>query len=276
MGSIGTSGAILLARYDGPDQAPVRTRPAAGNRVMANRATDLKRTQIESSERKARELVKVQYEGDPHHDYFRALPFEAVKSLLNAAGIPSGGKTLVAACGIGTDLHYLRQFHSSVYYMCDISASMVGLANANHPDARGNAADIETLPYADDCFDLVFVASSLHHLPRPYIGLYELMRVAKRAVIVVEPNDSLLTRIASTMGLATVVEQAGNYVYRFSREDFQHVARALFYKCLCRRLFAIHRVAKTRLGFRILQVVNAAGNAIMPSMGNTICALIQK
>jgi hypothetical protein len=102
------------------------------------------------------------------------------------------------------------------------------------------------------------------------------MRVAKRAVIVVEPNDSLLTRIASTMGLATVVEQAGNYVYRFSREDFQHVARALFYKCLCRRLFAIHRVAKTRLGFRILQVVNAAGNAIMPSMGNTICALIQK
>ena len=68
------------------------------------------------------------------------------------------------------------------------------------------------MSFADNSFDYVFIAASLHHLPRPIVGLYELIRVAKYGVIVIELNDSWLTRLATRFKLATEIEETGNYV----------------------------------------------------------------
>lgn len=48
------------------------------------------------------------------------------------------------------------------------------------------------MSFADNSFDYAFIAAALHRLPRPLIGLCELIRVDKYGVI--EPNDSWLTR----------------------------------------------------------------------------------
>jgi hypothetical protein len=46
---------------------------------------------------------------------------------------------------------------------------------------------------ADDCsFDYVLCKEALHHMPRPYMALYEMLRVAAKAVCIIEPQDSLV------------------------------------------------------------------------------------
>lgn len=39
----------------------------------------------------------------------------------------------------------------------------------------------------DDAFDYVLCKDSYHHMPRPMIALYQMLRVARRAVVLIEP-----------------------------------------------------------------------------------------
>lgn len=61
----------------------------------------------------------------------------------------------------------------------------------------------EKLSFEDNSFDYVFCKESYHHFPRPYIALYEMLRVAKKAVFLVEPNDEPLV---STVGFKKFIK----------------------------------------------------------------------
>lgn len=221
--------------------------------------------------------ARIAYEGNWHHDYFRAIPFERLAKLLRSMTIDLTGETvLLAGCGSGVDLHYLRKRHNARWFVADLSPNAVALTRQAFPDALGSAADLRRLPFADGSFDYVFVASSLHHLAEPLMGLYELLRVARRGVLVIEPNDSWLTRLATTCGVATEIEEAGNYVYRFARRDIEKVARALFARYDCRRFFACHTVAGSKAFFVLLKLVNGAMNVVAPALGNTIVFVLEK
>lgn len=50
----------------------------------------------------------------------------------------------------------------------------------------------EELSFRDDSFDLVFCKESYHHFPRPSIALYEMLRVARIGVVLVEPRDFVI------------------------------------------------------------------------------------
>lgn len=87
----------------------------------------------------------------------------------------------------------------------------------------------ESLSLDARSFDLVLCKESLHHLARPALGLYEMLRVCRRAALVIEPYDTLAGRIFERLGLATVYEthQAGNlggrdnFVHRFARRPLE-------------------------------------------------------
>lgn len=120
--------------------------------------------------------------------------------------------------------------------------------------------DAENLTLNDDSFDFVFCKESLHHFPRPYLAVYEMLRVAKKAVILVEPNDPILIVSANknsikkyfrklSLKLDNILkfknnwlswkeitsfqyndpawEPSGNYTYSFSKRDLQKVAYGL-------------------------------------------------
>lgn len=55
-------------------------------------------------------------------------------------------------------------------------------------------ADLETLPVADDSYDLVLAHEVLHHCRSPHAALVEMLRVSRRHVVIMEPNDSLALR----------------------------------------------------------------------------------
>ena len=52
----------------------------------------------------------------------------------------------------------------------------------------------ERLSFADDSFDISFCKESYHHFPRPAIALYEMIRVSRQAVILIEPRDYPIDR----------------------------------------------------------------------------------
>lgn len=226
----------------------------------------LKQKHIEHWKKDLHDKSKFSYEGNVFHDYFRKIPFVKLKTLLDRNNIDLTDKTiLIASCGKGTDIHYLKKFYKPKIHVCDIAENAVVTTIASFEDIQGSVGDIEMLPFDDNFFDYSFVAASLHHLPRPMLGLYELLRVAKYGIIAIEPNDSILTRAATSLGLAHKVENSGNYVFRFSKRDTVKIARSLFYDCSAARCFAIHKVAKTKLSFLILKSLNSIANIIHPS-----------
>ncbi|MCX6181179.1 MAG: class I SAM-dependent methyltransferase [Bacteroidetes bacterium] len=56
-------------------------------------------------------------------------------------------------------------------------------------------ANAENLQFADNSFDYVLCKESYHHFPRPMVALAEMCRVAKKGVILIEPQDQdIITR----------------------------------------------------------------------------------
>ncbi len=101
----------------------------------------------------------------------------------------------------------------------------------------------ESLSFHDEQFDFVLCKESLHHCPRPMVALYELVRVARLAVVLIEPNDSLVNRTWAERTTETLValskrllgknpapplfEESGNYIYGLSNREVEKVSLGL-------------------------------------------------
>lgn len=104
--------------------------------------------------------------------------------------------------------------------------------------------NVEKISFNDNSFDYVCCKEAYHHFPRPAIGFYEMIRVAKKGIIVIEPNDigisfpilsfirNILDRINTGL-LKTIwknqysYEIVGNYVYKISFREFEKMAVGL-------------------------------------------------
>lgn len=98
----------------------------------------------------------------------------------------------------------------------------------------------ESMSFADESFDFVFCKESYHHFPRPMKALHEMLRVARCAVVLIEPNDqacvqgviataSRMTKdaVKRLLGRSTHYhhfETGGNYVYSISPREMEKVA----------------------------------------------------
>jgi SAM-dependent methyltransferase len=94
----------------------------------------------------------------------------------------------------------------------------------------------ENLSFASGSFDLVFCKESLHHLARPVLGLYEMLRVCRDAAMILEPFDSQLNILLQRLGLNTVYESdylgdlrlRDNFVYRWDRKQLEFLLNSLY------------------------------------------------
>jgi SAM-dependent methyltransferase len=107
---------------------------------------------------------------------------------------------------------------------------------ATDPRIHYEKQNCERLGYPSRSFDLVFCKESLHHLARPVLGLYEMLRVCREAALVIEPYDTQLDRLLQRFGLSTVYEsnQRGNlalrdnFVYRWNRVQLEFLLNSLY------------------------------------------------
>lgn len=85
----------------------------------------------------------------------------------------------------------------------------------------------EHLSFADNQFDYVLCKESYHHFPRPMLALYEMLRVAKKGVVLIEPQDQYADFPLTTGEAIAGYEDAGNYIYTLSRRELAKVALGL-------------------------------------------------
>lgn len=84
-------------------------------------------------------------------------------------------------------------------------------------------------------FDFVLCKESYHHFPRPPIALYEMLRVARRGVVLIEPIDNprLLDGIKKTIKRVIrgdreyQFEPSGNFLYRISIREIEKLHMAM-------------------------------------------------
>lgn len=74
-------------------------------------------------------------------------------------------------------------------------------------------ANAENLPFSDASFDVVFEANLLHHVANPAVVVGEMARVAKEAVVVIEPNRN--NPVMFAFSLVVAAERGG---LRFTRK----------------------------------------------------------
>ncbi|MDR1163613.1 MAG: class I SAM-dependent methyltransferase [Candidatus Accumulibacter sp.] len=128
----------------------------------------------------------------------------------------------------------------------DISETLLAESKRRGFIEEYRVVNAESMPFRDDEFDYVFCKESFHHFPRPWLALYEMLRVAKSGVFLAEPNDKfasdrVLYKIAKNIksilqgkgisecdGLVDAeYEEVGNYVFKISRRDAVKIAMAL-------------------------------------------------
>lgn len=145
----------------------------------------------------------------------------------------------------GTDAHYIlsKGGEATATDISDVLLKEGASAGFIKTFQKENA---ESLSFPDRSFDFVLCKESYHHFPRPMIALYEMLRVAKRGVILIEPQDNFILntfrhfmfrnikdsikRITGRKVIKDSFEEVGNYCYTISKREIEKVALGLNYK----------------------------------------------
>jgi len=147
----------------------------------------------------------------------------ALRELLRQTGTrpEMWGRVLVVCGGVGGEGTFLRRQGFRDVTVSEFDPTLLQVMRKRDPELRGTAADAQRLPYVDGSFDLVLVQDGIHHLKNPALGITEMLRVARRAVVVIEPHEGVVARL-----LGIRIEREGgqeNFVFRWSHRMFVQV-----------------------------------------------------
>ncbi|WUH89646.1 class I SAM-dependent methyltransferase [Streptomyces sp. NBC_00433] len=123
---------------------------------------------------------------------------------------------LVVCGGVGGEGILLLRYGFTDVTVSDLSDQALTVCHSLKPELQTlslNAENMAEIP--DASYDIVLVQDGLHHLPRPVLGFTEMLRVARTAVIVIEPHEGLVGKL-----IGTEWEKHGdvvNFVFRWSR-----------------------------------------------------------
>ena len=100
------------------------------------------------------------------------------------SGLTPGGSALDVACGSGKlTAERARVAPRGRVVGLDFSTEMLEVARREHPTIEFKEGDALSLPFDDSSFDAATMAFGLRNLADPIQGLREMVRVARRAVV---------------------------------------------------------------------------------------------
>ena len=113
-----------------------------------------------------------------------------VRRLLDRGVLRRDMRVLVV-CGGKLDRDVLQSLGFTDVVISDVSAPLEGADGMDFEYAKENA---EALSFADASFDWVLVHYGLHHCRQPHKALCDMYRVARRGILMFEPQENLLVR----------------------------------------------------------------------------------
>lgn len=169
------------------------------------------------------------------HNRVRKLVTPLIKHNLNCSWLTIGDGRY------GTDANYLLDSGIKKVHASDISDVLLKIGSEQGFIKEFSSQNAEFLTFQNDYFDYVYCKDALHHFPRPYIALNEMFRVAKKAVILIEPRDhtidkpifslifSLIRQLFNRADQAHGFESVGNYVYSISEREIEKYLLGMHY-----------------------------------------------
>jgi len=155
---------------------------------------------------------------------------------------------LTVGDGYGFDAQYFYEKGIDVTGT-DIAGTFLPLARTQDLIGKFAVENVEKLSFVDASFDYVFCKEAYHHFPRPHLGVYEMIRVAREGVVIIEPQDPV-SRMPLLVALRNILdridtsllqklwknrysfEEVGNYVYKISEREIEKLANGIGLPCV--------------------------------------------
>jgi ubiquinone/menaquinone biosynthesis C-methylase UbiE len=156
----------------------------------------------------------------------------AVDALIAGTGLaPEQWTALVVCGGVGGEGTYLANRGCRSVVVSDFSAHALEICAQRDPRLQTLQLNAEALDVPDNAYDVVIVQDGLHELRRPVLGLTEMLRVARRAVAVIEPHAGVVARMLGTVweqheGEDAAGQSGKNYVFRWNAQFLRDVSRS--------------------------------------------------
>ncbi len=128
---------------------------------------------------------------------------------------------LVICGGVGGEGTLLADLGFNSVTVSDISENALEICKKRDPRIKTILLNAEDLTIPDNSYDLVIVQDGLHHLPRPANGFTEMLRVSKKAIIVIEPHSGIISKLFGTIWEKH--DNTINYVFRWNKFIFKEL-----------------------------------------------------
>ena len=139
----------------------------------------------------------------------------------------------------GWDAHYLTTQGVKTITATDITEERLKAAKEVGYIPEYSVENAEKLSFPDASFDFAFVKDCASHCPRGYVVLYEMLRVARLGIVVVEPYDPRIPLVQNSVLFIQrffyklikrnpdTFNQSANYVFTFSEREIEKMALGL-------------------------------------------------
>lgn len=223
------------------------------------------------------------YTDDPLIRYIRDRRLHLAMSILARHGHlnPASQRVLVTCGGVGGEGTFLaNNYGFEDVTVTDFSEKALENCKRFDPRLKTRLLDAEDMTEVeDDSYDIALVQDGLHHLSRPVLGFTEMLRVARFAIIVIEPAWSLAGKIIGTKW--EVHDDAINYVFRWNRSILEQATlsyllrkdviieacriwdHSLYVQKSVNRLPRQHQLTAARAIYSALEPANRAGNMMI-------------
>lgn len=133
---------------------------------------------------------------------------------------------------VGDGRYGLDAIRMGQHGFSDVTASDIDDSLLKHSQEAGllqklYAENAEHFSFGDKSFDYVLCKEAYHHFSRPMLALYEMIRVAQKAVVLIEPQDGYIDLPIGYGKHLVKYEDEGNYVYTLSVRELEKVVLGL-------------------------------------------------
>jgi hypothetical protein len=186
--------------------------------------------EIRIQRRKMRDLIKVE-SGASLNEYITEDAIDKYEQLCRSQDTSLG--RVLAMCATIREAKALIKYGFDEIHISGILPTNLEVEEMGDVDQRisyiqqnAECTNIEPASY-----ELVLCKSGLHHLARPILGLYEMLRVSRRAVIFIEPYDPFISRLLDLFHLRSRYEYdcegniggCTNFVFRWHKRLIQQL-----------------------------------------------------
>lgn len=132
-----------------------------------------------------------------------------------------GAKWLTVGDGCyGNDAHFIKK-NGGLAHASDIGDHFLKMGLEEGRIDSCSAENAEALSFSDNSFDFVLCSHAYHHFPRPQVAFYEMLRVAKKGVAIIEPHDDMHfgTTISIPKAFGLLLRSMKNFLLKLAGKD---------------------------------------------------------